>query len=400
MEQQAIKMSELQQKLAPFIQDQIQAGLKPLNDAAALPATLERLLGNRVASGPVRADEPGIMFSRMLMAVAAKKVMPELSTAEWSAKRWGKDIGDEISLAMGTNVGTAGGYIVPSRFSDDFVELLRPANVVMRMVGPDGVIRMEGGNLTIAKQTGGATASYVGENQKVNASQPTLGNVNLVFKSLRCIVALSNSLIRQSSPNAERFVRRDAVRAVANRADLAFISGDGLQDTPKGLLNLALAANKFNSGGTTLALVDTDLHNALGRLEDNNVPMTNVGWLMHPRLKRSLMKFRTDGNAGAWAYRDEMMEEGTLLGYPFAITTQIPGTAGSAKLYAVDFDDVVIGEALALQVRTSDEAAYHDENGNLVSAYDLDQTVVRIITEHDINTRRGESIAVVEAISW
>jgi hypothetical protein len=50
-------------------------------------------------------------------------------------------------------------------------------------------------------------------------------------------------------------------------------------------------------------------------------------------------------------------------------------------------------------VDASSEAAYYD-GSNVVSAFSRDETVIRLITEHDLGARRGESISVLYGVKW
>jgi HK97 family phage major capsid protein len=124
--------------------------------------------------------------------------------------------------------------------------------------------------------------------------------------------------------------------------------------------------------------------------------MTRPGWLMSPRSWNNLSLAQT--TTGAFAFRDEMAR-GTLMGYPFCLTTQVPGTGATGELYLADFADVVIGESLNLLVDASMEAAYFD-GSSVQAAFSLDQTVIRVIAEHDFALRRDVSAAVMTGMSW
>ena len=108
---------------------------------------------------------------------------------------------------------------------------------------------------------------------------------------------------------------------------------------------------------------------------------------------------------GPYAFRDEMVR-GTLMGYPFAFTTQIPITytvpgtgSNQSDLYFVDFDDAVIGDSQQLIIDASGQAAY-EEGGTVKSAFHRDETVIRGITEHDFALRRSESVAILRGVKW
>jgi hypothetical protein len=49
---------------------------------------------------------------------------------------------------------------------------------------------------------------------------------------------------------------------------------------------------------------------------------------------------------------------------------------------------------------TSSEAAYVDVNGNMVSAFQNDLTLLRAIEEHDFAPRHDEAIGVISGAGW
>ena len=341
-------------------------------------------------------EEKGFVIARMVRAIAAGKSSGE-RPVDWALKAYGENSMAVKALAAGNLTG--GGAIVPPGFRNELIEYLRPASVVRRM-NPT-VWPMPHGTAQVPKQIGGATASYVGENQNIAVTAPSFGMLNLSQKKLAAIVVISNDLIRYPSMSGDQIVRDDLVAAVAQREDLAFIRGTGVNDTPRGLrywVPDTSPDNVIGSSGTTLAQVTTDLGNLRLALRTLNSRMLRCGWLMSPRSENYLMTIR-DGN-GNYAFRAEMMG-GKLWNYPFAVTTQIPEnlSTNQSEVYFVDFADAVIGEAEMLTVDASDTAAYHDGSA-VQAAFSRDQTVVRILEAHDFGMRHEGSVAVLTGVTW
>lgn len=342
-----------------------------------------------------RSDTAGLNFARWVRALGAG------GGDRAQSIRWAKENGyPEIAAAMTSGNFGAGGALVPENFlGSEIIELLRPASAVRSL---DPVLwPMEGGSATVPKLTGGATAAYKGEAKKATKSELSTGQVHLVTKQLITLVPLSNQLFRRSSPGAEQVIRDDAIGAIAKREDVAFIRGDGTQNTPTGLLNLPPAANLITANATVnLANVTTDLGKLILQLEAADVRMLRPGWIFAPRTKRYLMDVR-DGNGG-FAFRDEI-RDGTLNGYPFAVTSQIPTNLGGggdeSEIYFADFADVVIGEEVSFRVDVSADASYHD-GATVVSCFENDEMLLRVISEHDIGLRHDESVAIIEAVTW
>jgi HK97 family phage major capsid protein len=366
----------------------------------------------------------GTKFARCLRAVAAAKstgMGPEKALDILRA--WGSnDIADEWeqnrAKALGSGDPTSGGFLVPTQVSADVIELLRPAAVV-RSLGPL-VIPMAGGKLEIPRVSAGATASYVGENNNINKSEERFGMLRLAFRKLAVLVPISNDLIRTSSPGADTIVRDDCVRAMAAREDKAFIRDTGGDATPKGLRYWVHADNQFSAfgGTTTLDTVTADLGKALQYIMAADIPLivqqnqTNTGavidvrpgWIFSPRTYRYLTTVRHTN--GPYAFRDEMLR-GTLFGFPFRVTSQVLETMSGdtetggtqTEIYFGCFAHAVIGESLGMMVDASTEAAYYD-GSTVQAAFSRDQTVIRVMTEHDFALRHDKAFVRINKVGW
>ena len=341
--------------------------------------------------------DKGLIFAGALQALAGTKC--HLGDAKAFAAE--HKMGEAVVKALEASTATAGGILIPEETSSEFIDLLTPRAVVRSFGTP--TMEMGSGNETVPKLTAASTAYYVGENRNIPKSQPRFGAVRLSAKKLAVLVPISNSLIRRTTGRASTIVRNDALRSAALKEDVTFIRGQGGEYSPKGLRHLVLDDHVIDVSGVgqTLADVTFILGSLILKLEEANVAFTNPGWIFSPIVKQFLMSVR-DG-LGNYAFRAEMLG-GNLWGYPFRVTTQIPrnlGTGGDeTEIYLVDFDDAIIGETTGIAVAISEEASYEDESGQLVSAFSLDQSVLRLIMEHDFNMRHAESIAIATGVNW
>lgn len=343
----------------------------------------------------IKEQDKGLRAARMIRALAAAK-----GDAEKAAAYAKKTFGDEeLSKALSASDAAGGGVLVPTEYSTDLIELLRPMAVVRRMGAV--IMPMATGVVSIPKITGGGSAQYVGENMPIPTTQQTFGNVVLTWKKLATIVPISNDLIRYSSPAADAIVRDDLVSAMAQREDLAFIRDDGTNNKPKGIFYWIPTDNKI---AATAPVTVQSVVNDLGKLElalkNANVRFIRPGFIMSPRTEAYLKNLMND--TGNYIFKQEMMA-GRLNGYPYAVTTQIPQNLGvngnETEVYLVDFADAIIGEAQQLIIDASQDAAYVD-GGNVVAAFANDQTVIRVIAEHDFAMRHEESAAVLTGVTW
>ena len=67
---------------------------------------------------------------------------------------------------------------------------------------------------------------------------------------------------------------------------------------------------------------------------------------------------------------------------------------------AAAFADCFIGEDDDMVIDLSKEATYKDAEGNMVSAFQRDQTLIRVIAKHDFGPRHVESVAVLTGVTW
>lgn len=400
------------------VRENLEASLAPLRKQQT--DWMEKILARGSGGGDEpRKRGPGEAFARFVRAIALAKISgtPSPEAAMKFLKEWGdedlaKTWEGSRTKALAAGDASAGGFLVPTQFSQDVIELMRPAATV-RSLNPV-VLPMPTGTVQVPKITAGATASYIGENTNIPKTEPSFGQITLTWKKLAALVPVSNNLLRYSSPGADSIVRDDVVRALAAREDRAFIRDDGTSATPKGLKFWIDAANKFNAtAAVTLDGVTTDLGRAIQNLMDADVPLiisqgavgagsvdVRPGWIFSPRTYRYLSTVRTTN--GPYAFRDEMLT-GRLWGWPFRVTSQVLSNMGSggnqSEVYFGGFAFAVIGESQNLMVDVSQEAAY-DDGGTVRAAFSLDQTVVRVLSEHDFALRQDRGFSLIQAVTW
>lgn len=380
-------------ELEAMIKDIVNQALEPLKEVNRKYINDMFAAQNRTIE--TRPEEKGKKAARLIRAFIAGKGDPDRA-AHFAKKSWGDEA---IAKALAEGTPEAGGYIVPPEYSTEIIELLR-ARAVVRQMGPT-ILPMSTNTIQIPKLTGGATANYIGENTNIPKTEQTFGQLTLTAKKLSALVPISNDLIRDSSPQADAVVRDDLVAALALREDIAFLRDDGTNNKPKGVRYWAHTDNVIAANATVnLANVTTDLGKLILALRKANVRFIRPGWILGPTAENYLMTLR-DAN-GNFAFKDEMLR-GTLFGFPYRVSTQLPENLGAganeSEIYFVDWADAIIGENMDLIIDVSREAAYHDGT-NVVSAFSLDQTVIKAITRHDFALRYDKSAAVLTGVTW
>lgn len=338
---------------------------------------------------------PGASMARITMAIAAGK--GDLDKAVNFAH---DTIGDsDVAMAIETAAGS-GGALIPQNTADEVIELLRNRTVV-RKLGARSV-PLPNGNMSMPRMSGGATAGYVGEGADALASESEFDDVKLSAKTMITLVPLSNQLIGRAGFQVEQLVLADIINAMAVREDKAFLRDDGTNNTPTGMKAVAAAASRTEawSGTADLTSIDAYLDSLILKLMESNSLMVSCGWGLSPRTYMKLFGLR-DGN-GNKLYPE--MAQGVLKGYPIEHTNTIPANLGvgtnESEIYFADFNDVVIGEDGNFTVDFSREATYKDAGGNLVSAFARNQSLIRVVAEHDIGFRHPEGLVLGTGVTW
>ena len=387
-----ITRMEASESMAAAAAVPVDRALSAIHQPAAPPAAAASM-----PAPPRMPSVPGTGRSRMVRALVVAQGNQQVAAKFAMDNHFGED----VAMALNTLTPGAGGVLVPQNMAREVIELWRPQSVVRRLGAR--TLPLTNGNITLPRLKGGAVVGYTGSDSDIGVTGQTFDNLKLSAKKLTGLVPISNDLLAYAgtSPNVDKLVVDDLTGAMSSREDKAFIRDDGTLETPKGLLAWALAGFKFAaSAGDTLQKIENDLNKLILALENVNANMGAPGWIMSPRSFRFLEGLR-DGN-GNKVYPE--MKDQNLKGYPVGKTTQIPNNLGASsnqsEIYFVDFNDCFIGEDETLLIDYSKEATYKDEGGNLVSAFQRDQTLVRVIAKHDFGPRHVESIAILTAVTW
>ena len=383
----------------------IQARIKREEDVQVLRASAAAPVAVAPGSAPATVPaapqeklEPGIMVARIAQsALVAGHGADQRAIANAGASLYGSQMGD-IVANMEESTDTKGGFLVDEAYSADFIDILRP-KVTVRKMGARPV-PMPDGNLTTRKKTAGSTAGYVGERTAAPATGVEVGVNAMSAKRLRALVPISNGLIRRSSMAVQTMIRDDLVEGVAVTEDQQFLRGVGSATAPAGIRSLMAAGNVLTMTGTgTLAEVDNDL----GRLElavmNANIPMITPGYIVSARTLKFLERLR-DGN-GNKVYPE--IADGRLGMFPIDWSTSVPDNLGAgtdeSEIYFGDFAQFNIGETERIAIAASDVAAY-DDNGTIRAAFSNDETVVRLIAEHDTQLRHDTAFSRLDEVTW
>ena len=286
------------------------------------------------------------------------------------------------------NAGTPseGGFTVPLAFSGEYIDAL-VANTLIDKLNIRRVPLVHG-NLSIPRMDTTSAISWGGEETVGVITEPTFGEVNMRAKKLFAKTAMSNTLIRESGVNIEGWVAEDLMRKARIALDDALLNGTGSQYQPLGLAN---NPNVQTSGSSSTAFGLTTPNDMVALLEQANVRMENVHWLLNP-MGESWIRNKAFAS-GPFAWSEEMSRSGKLRGYDFhsSSTVKYDGTGTAfADFWLGDFAEMMFGISKDISIEVSREGTFTN-NGKVISAFEKDLTLIRLIAEVDFACRQPKA---------
>jgi HK97 family phage major capsid protein len=358
-------------------------------------------------------DPRGLSFTRMLKAATVAKGEGGSKSARDIAHSWGKQhrhykevadlldaqqkSGAERTLSEGAFA--SGGSLVPPPAQGEFIEMTYARTLALEM----GANRLEiNRTLDLGKQTGSATAYYVDEMANITPSTPSTAKLSLTNRKAAAVVILSNELLRNPSVGADIMVRNDLVRVMANRRDLSFFRGTGVQGQPKGMLNWRDSGNTDTQGGTTVADKVSDTVQLIRMVDEGDIGLESCGFVMAPRTRWGLASTYDSTTGLVFA---SMLLNNTLWGFPVGSTTAIPKNLGGggteSEIHFGNFGETIISfdDTIPTEVELFPNGTYHD-GSSLVSGISNDSSVIRIKEAHDVVLKRAKAWATLTAVTW
>ncbi len=244
------------------------------------------------------------------------------------------DLTPEIR-AQGVSTGSAGGFLVPTAFSDAIIRA-RKAFGGFRAVARN-ITTGNGNSLTYPTiDDTGNTGAWIGENTNVPELDVVVGNLSLgAHKATTRLVRVSNELLQDNEYNLETELGSLLGERLARLESPAFINGTGTGQ-PTGFLGGGTVGATTPGGVTTGFGSNVQAQDFLLDLEHSVDPAYRAGasWVMNDNTLSRLRRVRdADGNA-IWQPGMQAGAPSVLLGYPTIIDQAMPITAAGARFIA------------------------------------------------------------------
>jgi len=315
---------------------------------------------------------PGQAFTRMVLAVARTK--GNFQAAAEQASRW-KDQTPEVEIVLRaiantgefpsevhraavaagttTNPTWAGPLVYAQNLTSEFIDLLRPATIIGRLP-----LRPVPFNVSIPRQTGAATAGWVGEGQSKPVSPLAFDRLAIPWAKTAVITVITDELARFSDPSAEQLVRDDLVEAIRGFLDVQFIDPTvaPLANVRPGAITNGTAAQVLvvPSTGSTFPTVQRDITTLLQQMAARNLPMTSMYWIMNPAARILIGSLRTAQDLMAFPEISQMR----LAGFPIIESNHVATDgAGLTNLILLDASHIFHASDPTIDVTASNEAS-------------------------------------------
>lgn len=222
----------------------------------------------------------GTAFTRYAMALMAGK--GNLMQSAEIAKRWDDTPHVEAVLkaavAAGTTTDTswAKPLVEYSHMASEFAELLRPATILGRI---DGLRRVPF-NIKVPRQTGGASASWVGEGTPKPVSSLAFDSITLGHTKVAGIVVMTEELVRFSNPAAEDIVRRDLIETIGGLIDKDFVDPAKAAVSGVSPASITNGVTPVVATGKTADHLRADVQALMAKFITANLSLSGAVWIM------------------------------------------------------------------------------------------------------------------------
>lgn len=245
-------------------------------------------------------------------------------------------------LAVGT--ATAGGNTVATNLqAGEFIDILRPRTKVVQAGAR--VLTGLNGNVSIPRQTAGAAAYWVAEDDAITASQAAFDQVQMAPKTVAAWTDISRKLLLQSSVGVADFVSGDLVATIATAMDAACLNGLG-STQPTGILQAAGVQTQTIAGSAPTWPEIVGMHT---KAAGDSWEEPSTAYLLTSKVKADLAsREKTSGNgAYMWDPARTATENGAIGGVRALVTNNLPQNLGAGTnqhaLICGVWSDLIIG---------------------------------------------------------
>lgn len=282
----------------------------------------------------VRANLPkGIPFTRFALALAKSNgnLMQALAIAQ-NNKNWHEqtpEVETVIKAAVAAGNTTDSTWAAPlveyQVMASEFIEYLRPRTIIGRIPG----LRMVPFKVKVQRQTAVASVGWVGEGNPKPVGKGAFDNITLDLTKIAGIIALTEELVRLSSPSAEALAREDLAGGIIQLMDQDFVDPDKTASAGVSPASITNGVTPVVATGTAYANLKTDVKSIFNNFLAANISPEGMVVLMRQSLALSLSLMET--SLGNPIFPSLNINGGTAFGLPVITSENLPYTEDSPQ---------------------------------------------------------------------
>jgi HK97 family phage major capsid protein len=352
-------------------------------------------------------------FARYVAALAASHGN-RTDAAEFVKQRWGEEsrivertlrsqlsapdleILAKAAVLAGTAVHAtwAGPLVEWQTIAGEFIDLLRPATVIGRIVNPS--LRRVPFNIRLAGKTTGSTVGWVGEGAVKPVSALAFSETTLAWAKAAGIVVITEELARFSSPGAEDTIIADLRDTMVQFLDTQFLDPAVAAVTNVNPASVTNGVVKIGlNAAASVATWSTAIAAAIDAMSVAHITPTH--WITTPTLALNLGMLRTSQDI--FAFPGLTASGGTLMGLPVITSTASP----AGLLILICAPEIFLADDGGVNIDTSREASVMMDSAAVVGTTAVtslwQQNLVGIRAERFINwaKRRTAAVQVIDS---
>lgn len=280
---------------------------------------------------------------------------------------------------LNTATMAAGGALAPAQVSNEIGDALRPVSVAARLGAT--FVEFSGGAVGMPRIGTASSATWLGgETAAATETQPALGQVAFVQKTVASYVEVSRNFAKQAGAAGERLLALDLLAVVGSALDAAVFQGSGASGQPLGLFN---TSGVHSVSGTTFnRAAALEMQRRVGAANGIRNPST-IGYVAAPAIAETLAGRAVVASSDLSAWEGNLAE-GIVAGALAVSTSNAP----ASSIAFGDWSQCVIATWGVLRVEVNPCANFP---AGIIGA--------RVFLDCDVGFRQPASFAIATSVT-
>jgi HK97 family phage major capsid protein/HK97 family phage prohead protease len=353
--------------------------------------------------------DKGIAFARYVIAkaVSFKEMVP---ATEIARQRWPDHPEIELSLKAAVAPGsstTLATLVQPTVMAQEMIEYLWHRTIVGRIQG----LRRVPFNIKVPRQTSVASVSWVGEAAPKPLSAFALDTVTLGYYKIAGIVALTDEIIKFSSPAAEAMVRDELANAIVTLMDHDFIDPEKAAVAGVSPASITNGVTPTAATGTAYSNFAADFGTTMAKFDAARIDTSALAIVMSSRIARSLSLMLN--SLGQPLFPNVSATGGTVQGYQIVVSGNVDPTgdvaANGDNIIFIKPDEVFLADDGSVSIDISREASVQMDGAPdnpalattiMVSAFQHNLALIRAERYCNWLKRRAEAVQFISGAKY